>query len=69
MLTKVRKENKFFTIGNKQLGVCFSSLNDLFIEEIFETIIDRLENLFEEYPKELEYSCDSVLLEFHPVKK
>ena len=69
LFTKFRKDNKFFTIGNIQLGVCFSSLEDDFIKETFETILDRLESLFEEYPSELEYSCDSVLLEFHPVKE
>ena len=67
LLTKIRKGNKFYTIGNKQLGVKFMSIDDVYIKETYETIIDRLEVLFEEYPQELEYTCDSVLLEFHEV--
>lgn len=66
LLVKVRKGNKFYTIGDKQLSIIFVDIKDPLLLEIFNTIIDRLEILFEEYPTELEYTCDALLLEFHP---
>jgi len=49
LLTKVRKDNKFYTIGTKQLSVIFKDINDPFLVNMFDTIIDRLAILFEEY--------------------
>lgn len=68
LLVKVRKGNKFYTIGDRQIGVLFVDIHDPFLLEVFDTIIDRLAILFEEYPTELEYTCDALLLEFHPVR-
>lgn len=69
LLTKVRKDNKFYTIGTKQLSVIFKDINDPFLVNMFDTIIDRLAILFEEYPTELEYGCDAILLEFFVIGK
>ena len=68
LLTKVRKDSKYFTIGPAQLKIVFKDYNDPFLIEMYDTIIDRLALLFEEYPSELEYTCDALLLEFHLVK-
>ena len=64
VLFKIRKGDIYLMMGNKQEGVMFNSFDDEYFEELFELIQDKLGDLFNEYPKELDYSCDTILLDF-----
>lgn len=50
LLIKVRKDTKYFTIGPAQLRIVFKDYNDPFLIVMYDTIIDRLAILFDEYP-------------------
>jgi hypothetical protein len=67
VLFKIRKGDIYLMMGKKQEKVMFNSINDESFVELFEGILDRFEEMFAEYPKELGYTCDTLLLEFWPV--
>ena len=67
LLIKLRKNDLFFTIAERQEYFIFKSLNDNSFQKLFYFITDKLYDIFEEYKFELEYSCDSILLEFRPI--
>ena len=67
VLFKIRKGDLYLMMGKKQEKVKFNSINDESFEVFFEEILDRFESMFAEYPKELGYTCDTLLLEFWPV--
>ena len=64
VIFKIRKGDIYYMLGTKQKKVVFNSYDDEYFEELFELIQDRLQLLFEEYTKELEYECDTILLDF-----
>ena len=68
VLIKVRKGDVYLMVGNKQEKFMFNFFKGDSLEELFNFIQDRLIMLFEEYPKELDYSCDSILLDFWSIK-
>lgn len=67
VIFKIRKGDIYYMLGTKQKKVVFNSYDDEYFEELFELIQDRLQLLFEEYTKELEYECDTILLDFWAV--
>jgi hypothetical protein len=68
-LIKVRKGDLYYTADKRQHGFIFKDYNDKSFERFFELVLQLLQNLFEEYENELDYSCDAVLLDFHPVNR
>lgn len=54
-------------IGDRQESFIFNSYDDNSFIELFTFIHDRLYIIFEEYESELNYDCDSILLDFWPV--
>jgi hypothetical protein len=51
-------------IGDRQESFIFNSYDDNSFIELFTFIHDRLYIIFEEYESELNYDCDSILLDF-----
>jgi len=68
LIFKIRKDDLFLSIGNKQKHFSFESKNDVEFIKLFNLIRDRLYKVFEDYKVELDYSIDAVLVEFWEVK-
>jgi DNA polymerase family B len=54
-------------IGDKQESFIFNSYDDSSFIEFYTFIRDRLYIVFEEYESDLNFECDSILLDFWPV--
>jgi hypothetical protein len=67
ILLKLRKGDIYYMIGDRQESFIFNSYDDNSFIELFTFIHDRLYIIFEEYESELNYDCDSILLDFWPV--
>ena len=68
ILLKVQKGDVYLMIADKQQHFKYNSINDIQFEILFNNIIDFIYYTFSEYPKELEYTFDDLLLEFWEVK-
>src|SRR5699024_9254485 len=67
IIIKLKKKDLYFSIAEKQKHFKFNKRDDYAFEKLFDFIIDRLDSIFEEYNSVLEYTCDSLLLEFRAV--
>ena len=67
IIIKLKKKELYFSIADKQKHFLFNKIDDYAFEKLFYFIIDRLDYIFDEYNSVLEYSCDSLLLEFRAV--
>jgi hypothetical protein len=67
VLLKLRKGDIYMMIADKQKSFTFSSFDDYSFEKLFNDVVGFLEATFEEYTKEIGFSCDSVLFDFWPV--
>jgi DNA polymerase type B, organellar and viral len=54
-------------LGDKQESFIFNSYDDPSFIQLFTFIHDRLYIIFEEYESDLDFNCDSILLDFLPV--
>jgi len=68
LLFKLKKGDIYLMIADKQHHFKFNSENDIQFKILFNKILDYINIIFEEYPNELEYSFDNLLLEFWPVE-
>jgi len=68
ILLKIKKGDIYLMIADKQQHFKYDSITDLCFEKLFNNIIDFIYNAFQEYPKELEYSFENLLLEFFEVE-
>lgn len=64
ILLKVKKGDVYLMIADKQQHFKYNSITDIQFEILFNNIIDFIYYTFSEYPKELEYTFDDLLLEF-----
>ena len=67
VLVKIRKGDVYYTAGKRQYSLYFNDFQDKNFERFFEFLTQILNKLFEEYDNELDYSCDSVLLDLYPI--
>jgi hypothetical protein len=67
ILLKLRKGDIYYMIADKQESFIFNSYDDNSFIELYTFIRDRLQITFENYESELNFECDSVLLDFYPI--
>jgi len=67
VLLKLRKGDIYYMIADRQESFIFNSYDDNSFTELYTFIRDRLQITFENYESELNFECDSVLLDFSPV--
>ena len=67
VLLKLRKGDIYYMIADRQESFIFNSYDDNSFIELYTFIRDRLQITFENYESELNFECDSVLLDFSPV--
>lgn len=67
ILLKMKKGDIYYMIADKQKNFQYSSLNDIQFKKLFVDITDFINATLEEYPKELEYEFDNILLDFWPL--
>ena len=67
VLLKLRKGDIYFMIADRQESFIFNSFDDNSFTQLYTFIRDRLQITFENYESELNFECDSVLLDFNQV--
>lgn len=67
IIIKLKKNELYFSIADKQKHFKFNKLEDYAFEKLFCFIRDKLDSIFKEYNSLLDYHCDSILLEFRTV--
>jgi DNA polymerase type B, organellar and viral len=65
---KVRSENGYIMICDKQRGIKFSSIHDPAIEILFHDILDYISKTYEKYAWMDRFECDALLLDFWTVE-
>lgn len=65
VLLKARKNDQYLTLTNKQIG--FNLNDDVKLNQLFETIKDNIDKLYEDYNHVIEGNFDAILLDFFEV--